>query len=221
MEFHPADGLSVIFFSFFSALMFAVIAGAVWRTRYKEKRFLVLFGGYLLAFCGVVQSGLPLRHVVPVIPLLFLSVIAAAFAFSFSQYGRKISQFYSLAAITGFQVFRLPLELILHHWAEGGTIPGTMTWTGQNWDIATGILSLLALPLVGRSKAVAWAVQVIGFLLLMNVVRVVLMSSPFPFSWPLENPLQLMAHLPYALIGPLFVGAALTGHIIAFRKLSQ
>jgi hypothetical protein len=52
-----------------------------------------------------------------------------------------------------------------------------------------------------------------------NVLRVVVLSSPFPFAWPLANPLQLALYFPYVLIAPLFVGAALAGHLVAFRAL--
>lgn len=103
---------------------------------------------------------------------------------------------FSLTSFVGFQVFRLPLELLLHHWANHGTIP---------W--------------VSRFRWIAWSTQLVGLALLINVVRVVVMSSPFPFSWQLENPLQLVMYFPYALIGPLFVGVALAGHLLTFRKL--
>ena len=53
----------------------------------------------------------------------------------------------------------------------------------------------------------------IGFALLANVARVVVMSSPLPFAWGVEPPLQLGMHLPYALIVPICVGGALAGHV--------
>jgi hypothetical protein len=219
MAFHPADPISLAAFSVFAAVMFVIIVSAVRRTGYRSKKFVVCFVGYLFLFCGVVASGLPARFAIPFIPLLFLSIIVGAIAFAFSRYGQTVAQDFSLVALIGFQSFRLPLELILHHWADIGTVPATMTWTGQNWDILAGVLSLLGIPFVNKSKGVAWAIQVIGFLLLMNVIRVVILSSPFPFAWQLENPIQLVAYLPYALIGPLFVGAALAGHLVTFRKL--
>jgi hypothetical protein len=49
-----------------------------------------------------------------------------------------------------------------------------------------------------------------GFLLLLNVMRLAIMSSPH---------LQLMMHLPYAWIGSVCVTGALAGHLILFRKL--
>jgi hypothetical protein len=148
-----------------------------------------------------------------------LSVLIVSLLICFSKLGANISNGFSLAFLIGLQAFRLPLELILHHWADLGTVPETMTWTGQNLDIITGIISLLTIPFLNKSKILAWGVQLIGFVLLLNVLRVVVMSSPLPFSWKLEKPLLLIAYFPFALIAPLFVGTALTFHLLAFRKL--
>lgn len=218
-NFIEADILSLSLFVIFSVVMFGLIVFAVYKTKYKFKLFLVLFLGYLLVFGLVVKSGLPLKSIIPVAPRLFGSAMLGALIFSLSVYGRRVGQVFSLSVLIGFQAFRLPLELILHHWAKLGTIPETMTWTGQNFDVVTGVLSLVAIPFVRKSRTVAWGVSMIGFLLLANVIRVVIMSSPFPFAWELEQPLLLIGYLPYAFIVPLFVGAALAGHLIVFRYL--
>lgn len=221
MTFTPADSLTLNLFMLFSAVMALVIGLAVWQTHSRFKEFLAIFAGYLALFSGVAASGMVLKMAIPVVPLMFASVIAGAAWFAFSDFGRRIAAHFSFAALIGFQGFRLPLELILHKWAELGTVPPTMTWTGQNWDIISGIVSIAAIPFVKKSRALAWAAQCIAFLLLLNVLRVVIMSSPFPFAWHLEQPLQLIAYMPYALIGPLFVGAAMAGHLIVFRKLRR
>lgn len=220
MIFHPADDVSLWIFSAFALLMAVLCLFAVKRTGYKFKKFSVIFGLYLAGFSGLVAAGLPQKHVLPFFPLMFASVLILSLWFAFSEYGKRVSQVFSLATLIGLQGFRLPLELILHHWADLQTVPETMTWTGQNWDIVAGVASLLAIPFVNASRRLAWGVNMLGFVLLLNVLRVVIMSSPFPFSWPLENPIQLIAYMPYALIGPLFVGVAFAGHLIVFRKLS-
>lgn len=214
--FHPADSLSLSLFYLFSLVMLVVCA----RTLFKlHRNFFFCYVLYIVVFSALVSSGLVLGHIIPLAPLLFTSVLALALFFAFSKFGTQVSTQYSLALLIGLQSFRLPLELILHHWATIGTIPPTMTWTGQNWDVVTGLLSLLTCAFINRSQKLAWTVQIIGFVLLLNVLRVVVLSSPFPFSWPLENPIQLVLYFPYALIGPLFVGTALFLHLIVFRKL--
>ena len=114
---------------------------------------------------------------------------------------------------------RLPLELILHAWAHQGTIPSTMTWTGQNWDIVSGGAALLAAPLARRHRVAAWCANVIGMALLLNVVRVAVLSSPISFGWQITPPLLLAFHLPYALILPVCIGGAAMGHVVLTRAL--
>jgi hypothetical protein len=122
-------------------------------------------------------------------------------------------------ALVGYHAFRVPLELVLHSWAEQGTIPQTMTWDGQNWDIISGALAIMIAPFAIRSRALAWGVNVIGFVLLMNVIRVAALSSPLPIGWGQDPPLLLALHLPYALIAPVCVAAAIAGHIVLTRAL--
>jgi hypothetical protein len=94
-----------------------------------------------------------------------------------------------------------------------------MTWTGRNWDIASGVLALVAAPLCKRSMAWAWLANGVGLALLANVVRVVILSSPVPFGWPVSPKLELIYHVPYALIAPVCIGGALIGHIALTRAL--
>lgn len=101
--------------------------------------------------------------------------------------------------------FRLPLELVLHSWAETKTVPETMTWTGSNLDILPGVIAFLVLiPVFNRS----WFHKFFFFLstvMLINVMRVVMMSVNLPFSWNLTDPLQLIFEWPYCLIAIILV----------------
>ena len=149
----------------------------------------------------------------------FASINLVTLAAAFSPLGRRYAAAIPIAALVGFQSFRLPLELVLHLWAQQGTIPVSMTWSGANWDIVSGLVALLATPFAQRLRAVAWIANVVGLVLLLNVMRVAILSSPVPFGWDVEPPLLLAAHLPYALIGPIAVGGALFGHIVLTRAL--
>ena len=80
-------------------------------------------------------------------------------------------------------------------------------------------VALLAAPFATRRRGIAWGANVVGLLLLLNVMRVAILSSPFPFGWGQQPPLLLAWHLPYALIGPECVGGALFGHLVLTRAL--
>jgi hypothetical protein len=152
--------------------------------------------------------------------LVFLAVSnLAGLGFALSPIGGRIAGATSLSALVGFQVFRLPLELILHRWVGDGVIPATMTWTGQNWDIVTGLLAAGIAPFANRRPALAWVFNIVGGVLLLNVGRVALLSSPVPFGWDVTPKLLLVFHLPYALIVPICVAGALAGHVILTRAL--
>lgn len=222
MNFTPAGPLSV---TCFVVIVLAVIAAkllALWRARSSARWFALIATAYfvwLVVLAGLVAGGrmpsLPLMG----FPVFFGSVLIASLAAGLSSVGKRLAGTTPLAALVGFQVFRLPLELVLHSWAAQGTIPETMTWTGQNWDIVSGIAALLAAPFANRSRAAAWTANLIGAVLLLNVMRVAILSSPFPFGWGQQPPLLLALHLPYMLIGPVCVGGALIGHIVLTRKL--
>jgi hypothetical protein len=123
-----------------------------------------------------------------------------------------------ISVLVAFQGFRLPLEIVLHWWVEDGTIPQTMTWTGSNLDVISGIVAIGAAPFA-RRRAVAWLANLVGIVLLANVARVALLSSPVPFGWNVSPPLMLAMHLPYAWIVPICVAGALCGHIVLTRAL--
>lgn len=222
MNFTSASPLSV---ACFMAIVLVVVAAkllALWRARTSARWFARLAAAYvawLSLLAALVISGrmpsLPLLG----FPVFFGSVLLVGLAAGLSPVGQRLAETTPLAALVGFQAFRLPLEIVLHSWAAQGTIPGTMTWTGQNWDIVSGIAALFAAPLANRFRAAAWAANIIGSVLLLNVIRVALMSAPLPFGWGQQPPLLLALHLPYMLIGPVCVGGALIGHLVLTRKL--
>jgi len=143
---------------------------------------------------------------------------AVSLGIGFSPIGRWLSGL-SLPALVAFQGFRLPLELVLHSWVGQGVIPATMTWSGRNWDIVSGALALVAAPFCRRSRIVAWIANGVGLALLANVMRVAVLSSPVSFGWPVVPKLELIFHVPYALIIPVCIGGALIGHIALTRAL--
>jgi hypothetical protein len=222
MDFHPASIPSVLAFRLILAVVVTAFFWAVYRT-YGRGRVLTLtvigLFGWLAAITALVASGrmpsLPLGG----LPFFFLPILVVTTAAALSPFGGKIAATVPLAALVGFQAFRLPLELVLHSWASQGTIPVTMTWSGQNWDIVSGIIALIAAPLAGRYPVAARVANIVGLALLVNVMRVAVLSSPVPFGWGQQPPLLLAMHLPYAFIGPVCVGGALFGHLVLTRKL--
>jgi len=149
---------------------------------------------------------------------LMMILMVAAIAFAVSSIGGAIAATTPLHLLIGFQAFRLPLELVLHGWADQGIAPPQMTWTGSNIDIVAGIVALFAIPAVKKWPRSGWVPTLIGSVLLANVLRVVAQSLPGPLqSFP--DAIALPSLFPHVWIGAVCVTAAAAGHIIAIRAL--
>jgi hypothetical protein len=227
MNFTPASSGSVgvfvlIVFHVLAAFLVAVHHAYRAQPEVARRRTVMALAGAGIWIGGLsawVASGRMTALPYSGLPLFFGSVLVVSVALGLSPLGGRLAATVPVAALVGFQAFRLPLELVLHRWALEGTIPTTMTWSGENWDVVSGIVALVAAPLAIRHRGAAWVANVIGGILLLNVIRVALLSSPLPFAWKVTPPLLLALHLPYAWIGPVCVGGALLGHIVLTRAL--
>ncbi len=222
MEFHAASSGSLLAFGLIVLAVIATFLRAI-HHGYRSAQVTLLAAGALLAWLAVQSALVASGHMTSLpmngLPFFFGPIVLVCAGLGLSPVGRRLAETIPLAALVGFQAFRLPLELVLHDWVTQGVIPGTMTWTGQNWDICSGLLALVAAPLAGRFRIAARIANIMGFALLLNVMRVALLSAPVPFGWNVQPPLLLAFHLPYALIGPVCVGGALFGHVVLTRAL--
>ena len=157
-------------------------------------------------------------------PPMFLvgtSFLLAVFI-AFSSTGFRLARL-PLAALIGFHAFRLPLELILHNWYKGGTMPVQMTYEGHNFDIATGILAMVVgtwATLCQIPRTAVWLFNVVGTSLLAAVIFIALTSGPFPFRQYMNEPQVLLVyHFPFSWIVSIAVASAMLGHLVLFRKL--
>lgn len=222
MHFTPASPASVAAFVIIVVAVIAAFLSAV-QYSFRSKGITAIAAGALALWLGLLSvligtgtlPKLPLHG----LPQFFGSILLICTIAALSPFGRRLALNVPITALVGFAAFRLPLEFVLHSWVEQGTIPATMTWTGQNWDVISGITALLCAPFARRHRAIAWLANLVGAALLLNVIRVAFMSSPLPIGWPVRPPLLLAHHLPYAFIGPVCVGGALFGHLVLTRAL--
>ena len=223
--FQPATPVSVAAFLGICAVVLGAFFAAVWSSARNEGAsparrtgtVAVALAAWLGILMSLVGSGWLAADVrrIPVFGVATMLVILAA---GFSSVGRWLASA-PIAALVLFQGFRLPLELVLHAWVRQGVIPATMTWTGANWDIVSGTLAIFLAPFAHRGRMAGWIFNAIGVALLLNVMQVAILSSPLPFAWPVQPKLELVLHLPYALIVPVCVGGALLGHLALTRAL--
>lgn len=156
--------------------------------------------------------------------LLPAAVVLISVRVTFSAMGLRLIRHIPLWAHVGIQAFRYPLELAMHEMAERGVMPDQMTYTGRNFDIVTGVTALLVSGLlltgrVGRRTALVW--NVVGLLLLVNIVIVAVISTPAIRYFGDDKLNVFVTFTPFVWLPAIMVTAALTGHLLIFRKLAK
>jgi hypothetical protein len=154
--------------------------------------------------------------------MLVLGIVLLAVRLTVSPTGRRLATHIPLWALVGVQAFRLPLELAMHQMYERGVMPEQMSYSGLNFDIVTGITAVVVSLLLlarraGRRLAFAW--NILGLLLLANIVTVAILSTPL-FGYFGEDRLNTwVTYPPYVWLPAVMVLAALAGHLIIFRAI--
>jgi hypothetical protein len=179
-----------------------------------------LAGTDALARSGILSdfSGVPPRFS----RLVALASVATVL-FAFSRTGERLARILPLAALVGFQAFRLPVELVLAELHRQGAIPVQMTFEGLNFDILTGVSAIpLSLAVhhgkLGTRAALAW--NTVGLVLLATIVTVANLSTPAFHVFAHGPSAALLATPPFIWLPTVLVQAALLGHLLTYRKLA-
>ncbi len=147
----------------------------------------------------------------------------ATIALMLSPVGARLLERVPLGWIIGFQLFRLPVELILWRLAHEGLITPRMTFEGANYDIVTAVLA----PVVAwqwtrnpRASTTLLLWNVGGLALLVNVVSLAVRA--FPGVWrahPDEPATTIVLSSVFVWIPAIHVVTALASHALVFRAL--
>jgi hypothetical protein len=130
--------------------------------------------------------------------------------------------------LVGSQAFRIPVELLLDRAFREGLAPAALTYHGRNFDVVTGATALLLAALLAsrrlaRRRAylaiLGW--NVLGSVLLLNVVAVAVLSAPGPLHLIDTTPPNVwIAHAPWVWLPTVMVVAAGAAHAVVFRRLA-
>jgi hypothetical protein len=190
------------------AMLITVVVSAVWMT-----------ATWRAAESGVLRlwDATPPPFAVLVVGILGVTAVLACTA-----YGRRLALGLPLWVLIGIQGFRLPLELAMHAMYERGVMPEQMSYSGRNFDIVTGITALMVAWLVrsgrvGRRVVLAW--NVLGLLLVLNVVTVGILSTPRFRLFGDDRVNVFITYPPFVWLPAVMVLAALAGHLIVFRAV--
>jgi len=160
----------------------------------------------------------------PTMLALFPIMLVIAIGLALSPLGKRIALGLPLAALVGYQGFRVFVELLMHRAYVEGLMPVQMSYSGRNFDIVTGVTAILlgAWLATGerRSRALVFAWNSLGLALLANVVGVALLSAPTPFRVFMNEPANVwITHAPWVWLPAVMVLAALLGHVLVYRRL--
>lgn len=181
---------------------------------------------WLSAFAIAAGSGVLARFDARPPPLLLAMAVALAgpLVYALSPAGKYLAAGLPLAALVGFQMFRLPLELVMHEAAKTGIMPPQMTFTGWNFDIVTGITAALLTALIMTGRAPRWLVaawNTMGLVLVLVVMGIGIASTPAIHAFGPKALNTWIAWFPFVWLPAVMVAAAIAGHVLVFRRLAM
>jgi len=122
------------------------------------------------------------------------------------------------------QAFRIVVEVLLWMLFLQQLLPEQMTFEGRNWDILVGLTA----PLVAyfglvkgnwpRSVIIVW--NVLGLMLLANIVTIAILSMPTPFRVFTNEPSNtIVATFPFVWLPGVLVPIAYAMHFFSLKQL--
>ncbi len=102
-------------------------------------------------------------------------------------------------------------------------IPVQMTFEGRNFDILVGLTAPIIVYLMARKKVsdkvvIVW--NVLGLLLVLNIVVVAILSAPLPFRQFMNEPSNtVVAYFPFVWLPSFVVPVAYYMHFLSMRQI--
>lgn len=186
-------------------MVFLFAWGAVW--------YIVAQRGFFLD----VQSTPP-RVIFMMGPVILITIL-----FFITESGKRYIDNLDLQKLTALHVVRLPVEISLMILAIHHTIPDALTFEGRNFDIIMGLTALPISWLIfkrNRSKKFLLWWNILGIVLLFNVVIHGILALPLPFQqYAFDQPNVAMLYAPYNLLPGLIVPIVMFSQLAAIRQL--
>lgn len=136
---------------------------------------------------------------------------------------RKLLEIVDYKFLLLIHILRIPIEVVLWQLSKSHTIPASMTFEGNNWDILSGLSAIAVYYFVyiknnlNRNVLLFW--NFICLALLLNVVVTGILSVPTSFQQlNFEQPNIAMLYFPFAWLPSFIVPAVLFSHIASIRN---
>ncbi|HLP21562.1 MAG TPA: hypothetical protein VK174_14715 [Chitinophagales bacterium] len=151
-------------------------------------------------------------------PLVFFLVLLNAKQFN------DLTEQFNVFWLVYIQSFRILMEFILWLLYRYNVIPVQMTFEGRNLDVLVGITAPFIAYYCFIKKT--WPLRValiwnfVGIALLLNIVLVAILSTPYPFRYFMNEPANTVVfYFPFIWLPAFVVPFALLLHLVAIRRL--
>ena len=147
-------------------------------------------------------------------------MIAAYFVFFRTPFIARLP----LKMLTWVHIVRIPVELVLLWLALAGQVPMMMTFEGRNFDIAAGIAAPIVALIAFRgrepNRKLLLAFNVVGLILLANIVSIAALSLPSPMQvLNFDQPNRAVLYFPYMWLPTIVVPIVLFAHLASLYQL--
>lgn len=219
--------------SYFGILGMSVIVAIIWvfmLARNNRKKLIILSISVILVMsisAYLATSGILANFKVfpPPMAIMIVGLVVISFIIGLSSFGKEIALGLSFSSLVGLQIFRLPLELIMHHASNLGIMPPQLSFSGFNFDIITGTGALIIFALIKIKKEtplkLIWLWNIWGSYCLIAIIVIAITTSPMMrlFGDDLKNLNTWVLYFPYIWLPVVLVTIAISSHIIIWRKL--
>jgi hypothetical protein len=155
--------------------------------------------------------------------LAMLVPLPVILGIAFSKAGSRLLQVVPPHWLVLLQSFRIAVELLLLGAFINEKLPVQMTFEGRNFDVVTGLLALPVGYLMAKgriSRKFAIVFNIIGLVLLLNILVIAVLSMPTPIRYFMNEPANtLVGQFPFILLPGVLVPIAYGLHIFSLRQL--
>jgi hypothetical protein len=153
-----------------------------------------------------------------VLPTIILMIVFFVF------FRRSFIERLPIKVLTLLHVVRIPVEIVLLWLSFHAAVPRMMTFEGRNFDILSGFLAIVVYLIAFRgakqSRGVLIAFNIVGLILLANIVTIAILSLPSPVqSLNLDQPNRAVLFFPYLWLPAIVVPIVLFSHLAALWNL--
>ncbi len=225
-SFSPSISVTFILTTFLCVgILFQAIKRTVLQT--TPAKIVVFTIGFWLIFTAILAKGEFFEDTAsfpPRIALIGIIPSVIFIVFLFVAYRSSFIEKLPLRTLTALHIIRIPVEIVLLWLFQSGSVPRSMTFEGNNFDILSGITAPIICFIAFRGKKVnrpvliVWNLLALG--LLVNIVVSAIISFPSPMQQlSLDQPNTAIMYFPLVWLPTVVVPIVLFSHLASLWKL--